>query len=61
MTPEECRKKLVKFGLKLDLRSETMLAAFYTSMEGRQYGTEETSDAFLWFEAGWQAARNRLA
>ncbi len=32
-------------------------AAFQVAMRGRQYGTEETSDARAWFRAGWKAAQ----
>lgn len=32
-----------------------VLAAFDKEMEGREYGYEETWDAFMWFRDGWLA------
>lgn len=34
--------------------------AFAKEMEGRQYGPEETRDAFGWFKTGWEAAMASL-
>jgi hypothetical protein len=33
--------------------------AFVVEMDKRQYGEEETNDAWGWFVSGWQAARAR--
>jgi len=63
MTEKQVKDKLVKFGITLDTperRSGVYIREFCKLMEPRQYGTEETADAFLWFEKGWLSARDRL-
>lgn len=60
MSRDEIAEKLTAFGLKLDTRPRVVLDAFCIKMERRQYGQEETADAYLWFESGWLAAKKRL-
>jgi hypothetical protein len=57
MSERTIRANLERFGLNLQGRSEFCILAFVKAMKGRQYGIEETADAFLWFENGWKAAR----
>jgi hypothetical protein len=57
MDKKETIASLEKFGIVLKGRSRECLDAFCKEMLGRQYGVEETADAFLWFESGWKASR----
>lgn len=34
--------------------------AFLKAMRGKQYGEEETRDAFAWFSRGWRAALDKV-
>lgn len=63
MTAKQTKDKLIKSGIKLDIaeRSKTCVAEFCVQMENRQYGMEETAQAFAWFENGWKRAASRLA
>jgi hypothetical protein len=62
MKKSETIKKLTDFGLRLDAsdRSQACVDAFCVEMESRQYGINETANAFAWFESGWKQAAGRL-
>lgn len=56
MTRKQALDKLRAFGLKLDQRDQLCVEQFCVEMKFKQYGIEETADAFLWFECGWKRA-----
>lgn len=60
MSPVMVRSNLLKYGLKLDRYNSVMLEEFCAMMDGRNYGVEETADAFAWFSHGWERAKLRL-
>lgn len=60
MTKREIVIKLGQFGIFLKNISKNCLDDFCLEMKNRNYGMEETADAFLWFNSGWEAARKRL-
>jgi hypothetical protein len=45
----------------LNMPAPDVLAAFEKEMEGKQYGLEETWDAFCWFRDGWLAQHTALS
>jgi hypothetical protein len=39
----------------LSERKHSAWSSFVAEMVGKQYGAEETREAWLWFRAGWDA------
>lgn len=57
MTPEKIDEYLKDYETwqDTDLRSLQIRVCFCLEMASRQYGREETRDAWLWYAAGWLA------
>lgn len=55
---DEAAEKIMEWGLTAHPTEAGAADAFRAEMRGRQYGYEETLDAWWWFLAGWKARRD---